>query len=111
MSNLPNEPVLYCEHVGCPNGHTTRSGLCEACARVVFDRLTARVMRAEHHIAMVKLERDDMAIRGDRLKEERDTLRAWNFPVLAWLGRWRDHLPPEAVVCLQDICDIPKDTP
>jgi len=27
---------LYCDHVGCPNGCTTRSGLCEACARQVL---------------------------------------------------------------------------
>lgn len=148
MSDRTNELILYCEHVGCPNGHTTRSGLCEACARITFDRLVARV-------AEVELERNAYKFAGeqamgmgtgqvilderDRLKmqvreleeqvdayertvkqsdnahartrEERDALRAWNFPVLAWLGRWRDRLPPEAVVYLQDICDTPKATP
>lgn len=32
MTNL----ILYCDHVGCPNGCTTRSGMCEACIRERF---------------------------------------------------------------------------
>lgn len=35
--------TLCCEHMGCPNGCTTRSGMCEACVRIVLDD-QARVM-------------------------------------------------------------------
>lgn len=31
--------------------------------------------------------------------------------VLVWLGRWRDELPHEAVVSLQDILGVPKEVP
>lgn len=37
------EQQLYCDHMGCPNGCTTRSGMCEACIRVLLEQ-QARVI-------------------------------------------------------------------
>jgi len=98
--------------MGCPNGCTTRSGMCEACVQVLFDRLTAQLTMEqtastrtiEHLVAkkdVIEGERDAFRIALERveshmraLETERSEGQAQGLLLLATvktLQEERDH--------------------
>ena len=86
MSDLSPEegaPQLYCEHMGCPNGCTTRSGMCEACVRELYEGGVKEINRLTAQVQVLEKERTDGHTHGllllatvKNLQDEREALKA-----------------------------------